>query len=342
MLPLSPTSLSAFRALLATPRTAVIVCHVNADGDAIGSTLALQAFLRQHNWQATVVIPDYYPDFLRFLPGTRNIVRTPKQPQQVAQTIQQADTIIFLDLGDIRRTATLEPLLTANATATTVLIDHHPEPLIKADITMLHPEASSTCEVIYHIIKELTAEPLPADIATCLYTGIMTDTGNLAYNSNDPELFHTIAELLAAGIDKDQIHRNVYNTFSVDRLRLTGYVLYQKLRVLSPLRASYYTLSRADQQRFHYTKGDAEGLVNLPLQINHHLLSISLREDSEKPNLVWVSLRSVPPLECNTIAQQYFNGGGHPYAAGGKLHLSLTEAEQHTRKALQAISKQLL
>ena len=144
--------------------------------------------------------------------------------------------------------------------------------------------------------------------------------------------------MLAKGIDKDRIYRNVFHVFSVDRLRLTGYVLYQKLKILTPQRASYYTLSRDDQRRFHFIKGDAEGLVNLPLQIKGHRLSISLREDSEKNGLVWVSLRSVDDFPCNLMAEEFFNGGGHKNASGGKLYCSLPEAERIVREAVKKYS----
>lgn len=163
----------------------------------------------------------------------------------------------------------------------------------------------------------------------------MTDTGGFTYNSTQPEIFYIISLLLAKGIDKDKIYRNVFHVYSIDRLRLTGYVLYQKLKVLTPYRASYYTISREDQKRFHFIKGDAEGLVNMPLQIKGHRLSISLREDTEKDNTIWVSLRSVDDFPCNKMAEEFFNGGGHKNASGGRLYCSLTEAEKTVREAIR-------
>jgi phosphoesterase RecJ-like protein len=184
-------------------------------------------------------------------------------------------------------------------------------------------------------------ENMTRSMAANIYCGMMTDTGGFTYNSNQPEIYTIISMLLAKGIDKDKIYRNIYHVFSIDRLRLTGYVLYQKLRMLTPLRASYYTLSKEEQRRFHFIKGDAEGLVNMPLQLRNHRLSISLREDSEKPNVIWVSLRSVDDFPCNEMSQRFFNGCGHKNASGGKLFCSLQEAEKIVRDAIQSYASLL-
>ena len=170
---------------------------------------------------------------------------------------------------------------------------------------------------------------------------MMTDTGAFTYNSDNCDIYFIVSQLLTKHINKDKIYRNVYHNFSEDRLRLTGYVLYQKLVVKPALHASYFTLTRADLKRFHFMKGDAEGLVNMPLQIKGHKLSISLREDTEKENMVWVSLRSVDQFPCNEMAAQFFNGGGHLNASGGRLQCSIDEAVSITEKAIAAFEKLL-
>ena len=175
-------------------------------------------------------------------------------------------------------------------------------------------------------------------MAVTTYCGMMTDTGGFTFNSTRPEIFFIISLLLEKGIDKDKIYRNVFNNFSDFRLRLVGYVLYEKLRILTPLRASYYILTKQDLKRFHYVKGDAEGLVNMPLQLKGHRLSISLREDTDKQNLIWVSLRSVDDFPCNEMAAQFFNGGGHKNASGGRLNCSVKEAEVIVREAVKAFA----
>ena len=223
-----------------------------------------------------------------------------------------------------------------------LLIDHHPNPNIQTVLSLSYPNTSSTAEIVFRLIWQLGGyDSMTKEMAITTYCGMMTDTGGFTFNSTKPEIFFIISQLLAKGIDKDKIYRNIYHVFSINRLRFTGYVLYQKLKVLTPLRASYYTISKEEQHRFHFMKGDAEGLVNLPLQIKGLRLSISLREDTEKENLVWVSLRSVDDFACNKVAAQFFNGGGHLNASGGKLYCSLAEAEKITRKAIQTYAKQL-
>ena len=165
----------------------------------------------------------------------------------------------------------------------------------------------------------------------------MTDTGGFTYNSSSPEVYFIISQLLTKGINKDKIYRNVYNNYSEWRMRLIGYVLYQKLQVFTDKRASYFALTRQDLKRFHYMKGDAEGLVNMPLQIKNLQLSISLREDTERDNLIWVSLRSVDDFSCTKVAERWFNGGGHLNASGGRLNCSMEEAERIVRQAISEL-----
>ena len=167
---------------------------------------------------------------------------------------------------------------------------------------------------------------------------MMTDTGGFTYNSCSPEIYFIISQLLTTGINKDKIYRNVFHNYSEWRLRLIGYVLYQRLKVFPKQHAAYYSLTRQDLTRFHYIKGDAEGLVNMPLQIKGMQLSISLREDTEKENLVWVSLRSVDNFSCTKMAEKYFNGGGHLNASGGRLECSLEEAEKIAEKAIMDLT----
>ena len=291
---------------------------------------------------ATVIAPDQFPDFLKWLPGVDRVLRYDKKKDEATTLIHNADLVCCMDFNVLSRaTEELGRVLEASGKPF-LMIDHHLAPSINTVMSLSYPHLCSTSEVVFRLIWQLGGyEGMTRDMATTAYCGMMTDTGGFTFNSNDPEIFFIISQLLAKGIDKDKIYRNVYNVFSIDRLRFTGYVLYQKLRVLTPLRASYYTISREEQRRFHFIKGDAEGLVNLPLQIKGLRLSVSLREDSEKDNVIWVSLRSVDDFACNRLAEQFFNGGGHKNASGGKLFCSLKEAEQITRNAIQAYAKQL-
>lgn len=333
------------RDLINNSTSIVLVCHINADGDALGSMLTWGEYLRQQGKEVTMVAPDQYPDFLHWLPGQQGIMRFDKKKTEVAEAIQKADLICILDLNDFSRTgAELATLLQEKADngGKFLLIDHHLSPQIKAEVSVSFPELSSTCELVFRLLWQLGGyEAMTKEMAITNYCGMMTDTGGFTFNSTRPEIFFIISQLLAKDIDKDKIYRNIYHVYSIDRMRLTGFVLYQKLKVMTPLRASYYTISREDQKRFRFIKGDAEGLVNMPLQIRGHRLSISLREDSEKPNLVWVSLRSVDDFPCNEMAARFFNGGGHKNASGGRLYCSLREAETVARNAIKAFAKLL-
>ena len=170
---------------------------------------------------------------------------------------------------------------------------------------------------------------------------MMTDTGGFLYNSSRPEIFFIIGELLTKHIDKDRIYRNVYHNYSEDRIRLMGYVMYEKLVYLPEYHTTFYTITKEEQRRFHFVKGDAEGLVNIPQQIKGLRLSISLREDTEKPRLVWVSLRSVDDFPCNKMASDFFNGGGHLNASGGHLNMTIDEAVEVVHQAIAAYASQL-
>jgi phosphoesterase RecJ-like protein len=170
---------------------------------------------------------------------------------------------------------------------------------------------------------------------------MMTDTGGFTYGSNRPEIFFIISQLLTKGINKDKIYRNVYHNYSSWAIRLRGFIMYNKLNVLDSVHASYFTLTRKEMELFHFMKGDAEGLVNIPLQIKGMKLSISLREDNQKDNLIWVSLRSIDDFPCNKMAEEFFNGGGHLNASGGKLSCTMEEAEEIVREAIKSYEELL-
>lgn len=319
-----------------------ITCHVNPDGDALGSSLGWASYLVSLGKKVTVICPDQYPDFLLWLPNSEKIVRYDKHPDKVAIALENADLIFCLDYNGYGRLDMMADAV-KNTSAMKIMIDHHPNPEIDTVLTISHPEMSSTCELIFRIVWQLGGfENMNKHYAVPIYCGMMTDTGGFTFNSTRPEIFFIISQLLTKGIDKDRIYRNVFNNYSEHRLRLLGYVLNEKLVVDNYRHASYYSLSREELARFKYIKGDAEGLVNMPLQIKGHKLSISLREDTERDNLVWVSLRSVDDFPCNEVAAQFFNGGGHLNASGGRLDCSIEEAEKIAQKAIKSFEKRLI
>lgn len=311
----------------------VITTHTSPDGDAIGSSLGLWHYLRNRGKEVHVIVPNNFPDFLRWMSGTDEIVRYDKHKEQADQLIAGADIICCLDYNEISRIdAVGEPVLASKARK--IMIDHHLHPSDFCSIIISHPEISSASEIVFRFICRLGGfDDISFEAAECIYCGMMTDTGSFTYNSNNPEIYYIISELMSKGIDKDAIYRRVYNTYSEGRLRLQGYVLYCKMKLFHEYNAALISLDREEQKRFHYNKGDTEGLVNIPLSVKGIIFSAFLREDTEK-DMVKISLRSVGSFPCNQIASEYFGGGGHLNASGGEFYGPLKDAENILKQAL--------
>ena len=327
--------------LISDAETILITCHKSPDGDAIGSSLGLADYLRHLGKEPVVIVPDQYPDFLMWLPNTEKIIRYDKQRDKADLLFKIADLVFCLDYNAPSRVDEMEKALVSSP-ATRVLIDHHLNPDVPADLIISEPEASSTCELVFRLVWQMGAFPtLTKQFAVPIYCGMMTDTGGFTYNSSRPEIYFIISELLTKRIDKDKIYRNVYHNYSESRIRLMGYVMYEKLVYMPEYNAAYYTLTKDELKRFRFIKGDAEGLVNIPQQIKGLRLSISLREDTEKDRVVWVSLRSVDNFPCNLMAEEFFNGGGHLNASGGRLNCSMDEAVKIVKDAIIAYENKL-
>ena len=329
------------RSLFHESQMVVLCCHQNPDGDALGSMLGMAEYLRQQDRETVMVVPDQYPDYLQWLPNSDKLVRYDKRKDYVDTLLKMCDLIVCLDFNTLSRTDQMESALSGSP-AKKILIDHHPNPDIDTVLCISHPKASSTSELVFRVVWQLGGfEEMGKHFAIPVYTGMMTDTGGFTYNSSNCDIYYIISQLLTKRIDKDKIYRNVYHNYSENRIRLMGYVMYETMVYDAPRHAAYFTLSRDDLKRFHFIKGDAEGLVNIPQQIKGLKLSISLREDTEKENLVWVSLRSVDDFPCNEVAARFFNGGGHLNASGGRLECSLDEAVRITQQAIAAFEDQL-
>ena len=319
----------------------VICAHRSPDGDAIGSSLAWSQYLHSLGKKVSIIMPNPFPDFLRWLPGAQYISFYDKNEAQATKTIEEAHVIFCLDFNGLNRLQDMGKVI-EKTKADRIIIDHHLDPdRSMAKMVISHPEMSSTCELVFRLIHQLGGfESMTKPMATAIYTGMMTDTGGFTYSSNNPEIYLIISMLLTKGIDKDKIYRNVFNNYSEHRLRFTGYILNEKLRFLENNKASIFTITREEMQRFHFIRGDAEGLVNMPLQVKGMRLSISLREDTEK-DVVRVSLRSVDDFPCNKMAEQFFNGGGHLNASGGELPFPLEDAVKTAEEAIKTF-KELL
>lgn len=331
--PFPSSDLEALKALVDQNNFFVILCHTNPDGDAIGSSCGLAEYLRAKGKSATVIVPDAYPDFLNWVPGVQESVRADKYPEKAALMLKTADVIFVLDLNEPKRTESMEQLL-VEARQPKVLVDHHLNPADFCTLTFSRPQASSASELIYRLIDGMgDAAVVNKSCATCLYTGIMTDTGAFAFSSSDPELFVIVSHLLERGIDKDRIYNRVFHCYSRDRLQFFGYMLYQNMRVYPDKRAALLTLTKKEMERFNLLRGETDGLVNQPLQIRNVDFVCFLREDTERPHIN-VSLRSEGSFPCNKFAARYFNGGGHLNASGGRYFGSLDDAVKIFEEAL--------
>ena len=336
---ISQNNIEAVKAVVENGRKFVILAHKNPDGDAAGSTLALCHYLHSIGKEAVVVLPNALPTFFDWMPGVADILLYDTCKEQCDSAIATADVLFCLDFNVLSRTGDVTPALLASS-ATKVLIDHHPQPSEEFDVLISHPEACSTCELVFRVIAALGGvEALNLEMAQCVYTGMMTDTGAFAYASTRKEVYLIIAELLDKGIDKDWIYRKVFYNFSVTKMRLWGYAMYDKLKVYNKYNAALITLSHSELMRFYASKGDTEGLVNQPLQIKGLRFSCFLRE--EQPGKINVSLRSVDDFPCNAVAAEFFNGGGHKNASGGEMYGTMEMAVERFRQVLQKYKAQL-
>ena len=326
-----------------------IFTHQSPDGDAMGSSLAMYHYIISLGKEAQVIVPNAFPDFLAWMPGADSVLLYDTHQAQADAYLDAADLVICTDFNAPSRIGALGDKM-ISLTCPKVMIDHHLHPSDFADFIVSIPEASSTCELVYEVLMNsqdpLAKRPLSnseasntqRNIAQCLYTGLMTDTGNFSYNSNRPQIYPMIASLIEAGVDKDAIYNAVFNQYSVDRMKLVGYCLYQKMRVFPEHHAALIYLNRKELYRFNFQKGDAEGIVNMPLQSKDIHYSVFMREDKATPDemeknggiktKIKLSFRSQGDRPVNVFASEVFNGGGHANAAGGEYYGTLAEAVQ--------------
>lgn len=316
-----------------------IVVHRNPDGDAIGSSQALALYLRGMGKEANVIAPNIFPDFLKWIDSAEKVIIYEQNSALADNCLHSADVIFCLDFNALSRIGDIANVV-KELSVPRVLIDHHLNPEDSFDVSVSYTAACSTSELVYYLLEFLNeGTTLPRNIAECVYTGIMTDTGNFAYASNRKELYMLVARLIEAGIDKDAIYRKVFYSYSVDRLRLFGYVMNNKLQYFPKKNATVMTLSYNELRKFNAMKGDTEGLVNMPLQIKGLRFSCFLRE--EQPGKINVSLRSVGDFPCNKVASDFFNGGGHKNASGGEVLGTMSEAVERFKKAIEIYAEEL-
>ncbi len=310
----------------------VIVTHISPDGDAMGSSLGLYHFLTSQGKTVNIIVPNAFPEFLKWMPGAKDITLYDKNKECANKLIADADMICCLDFNALKRIEEMG-IAVKEAKARKVMIDHHPFPDDICSIVMSHPEISSTSELVFRLISRMGCfDDITKEGAECIYTGMMTDTGSFTYNSNNQEIYFIISQLISKGIDKDDINRNVYNTYSESRLRLMGYVLHSKMKVYPEYQAAMISLTQDELKEFNYVKGDSEGFVNIPLSIKEVKFVVFFREDTD---MIKVSLRSVGDFPCNKFASEYFGGGGHLNASGGEFYGTMQQAIEIFEQALE-------
>lgn len=340
---IAPELIESARQLIDKYDRFVVCTHMSPDGDALGSSLATANMLRRKGKQAVVVFNDTPGENLSFIPGAKGElvydVQDPSQPstKEAAQkAIREAECFIITDLNVPSRMGDMRDEVMASQ-APKILIDHHIGPSeTDFDVVVSHPEASSACELVYTFFMQLGDDALiDRNIATELYCGMMTDTGQFVFASNRPQVYMIVARLLQEGFEKEQLHRDLVLE-PERRARLKGYVLQQKMQILHDHKAAFFSLNKTELKRFNHQKGDSEGFVNMPLDIYGVMVSAFFREEK---NFVKVSLRSKGDYPVNLLAQKFFNGGGHKNASGGEFHGSLEQAEQLFVKALPLFDK---
>ncbi|HEY8512098.1 MAG TPA: bifunctional oligoribonuclease/PAP phosphatase NrnA [Cyclobacteriaceae bacterium] len=312
------------KVLLGQPRKAVVLMHYKPDADALGSSLALAAWLKKGNHSVTVISPSDYPSFLNWMPGNSDVVIfQPGRSDGPARAIAEADLVFCLDFSSLSRINELGEMV-RRSSAKTVLIDHHLDPERFADFEEWDSSAASTAELVYRLIVELGGEDkIDCCIADCLYAGLMTDTGSFRHNNTTQEVFVTAASLVEKGANPHKVSKLIYDNNTLSRLRLMGYVLSQKLQIVPELKTAYITLSRDELRQYESQTGDTEGLVNYGLSIRDIVLSVLIYE--RKDGSVKLSFRSIGDFSVNDFARQHFEGGGHKNAAGGQSSLSLND-----------------
>lgn len=317
MNPLHSSELEKLKQALAAPEGKIfLVPHINPDGDAVGSTLGLSRMLQNAGKQTVAVMPNDFPDFLSWVSGSEQVKIYDKQKEEVKALLQEASLLICLDFNQSSRTGELGELL-ENFEGTSVLIDHHPFPQQFTNIQFSHPDYSSTCELVLHLVQAIGYEKyIDREAAEALFCGILTDTGSFRHGVSHAETFQSVSQLVKLGARPELVSHQVMNNYSANRMQLMGHCLSECMLIIPELHAAIMWLSLDTQHRFNYKKGDNEGFVNMPLSIKGIHLSALFTENQHQ---VKGSLRSQGDFPVNEIASKYFGGGGHRNAAGCEI-----------------------
>jgi phosphoesterase RecJ-like protein len=318
--------------LLDSADNILLISHINPDGDAIGSQLALYHYLASKGKKAGMMCPNNLQEFIKWMDGSDKINVFIRKRKKCITLIESADLILMMDFNQPNRLGEAEEYVTRSS-ATKVIIDHHLEPKDFANLIISDPSSCSTSELVHEMVTLMNGGPfLNKSYSEDIYVGIITDTGNFEHGSYTGRTLRIIAGLLESGVDKDQLLNIVYNNFSVDRMRLMGLALNERMTVLSEYRTAYISLTKKDLADFNHVKGDTEGFVNLPLSIKGINFSVLF---IEKDNFVKLSFRSKGKFPVNEFASKYFAGGGHLNASGGEFYDTLEKTIKYFLKVLE-------
>lgn len=332
-------SISELKTLLASPLKIVITTHHKPDGDAMGSSLGLYAFLIQKGHHVSVITPTDYPDFLHWLPNNSDVIIFTEQQQKSVELVNEADLIFCCDFNTLSRINELGEYI-RNAAAPKLMIDHHLEPEDFDSYRHWNINACAAAQLVYDFIKnELhEGELINKDVATCLYTGIMTDSGSFRFPSATSDVYRIAADLIDLGAEHWRIHQLVYDNASENRLRFLGHCLSNKLEIVRDFNTAIITVSAAELKQYEIMTGDTEGIVNYALSINGIKLAAFIIERTDRVKL---SLRSTGDFPANEICKKYFEGGGHRNAAGGSSDLGLEDTISKFKSILPEYKTQL-
>ncbi len=306
--------------LISSSDNILIICHINPDGDAVGSQLALYHYLTLKGRHVDMIAPNNLQEFLKWMPGADQIRVFIRHRAECIELISKAGLIIMTDFNQPGRLGEAEKYVVSSE-AGKVIIDHHLDPVDFADLTISDPSKCSTAELVYELTALMDGKPCTGnEFSECIYVGIISDTGNLDHGALTGRTFRIVADLLDNGIDREKVMNVVYNNYSADRMRLMGLALNKRMEILPEFKTAYMYLTRQDLSDFNHVKGDTEGFVNLPLSIKDIVFSVLF---IEKENHVKISFRSKGSFPVNKFASDYFSGGGHMNASGGEYYDSL-------------------
>lgn len=331
---------TALKDLLAQPKKIVITTHHKPDGDAMGSSLGLYNYLIQQGHHTTVITPTDYPDFLSWMPGNFEVVIYTEKAEQANRLIADADIVFCLDFNNLSRINEMG-IKVRESKSYKIMIDHHLEPEDFDDYRHWDINACAAAQLVYSFIVDVldNKKLINKDVATCLYTGIMTDSGSFRLPNTTSAVHRVVADLIDAGAVNYRIHELVYNSASQNRLRFLGHCLLNCLEVLPEFNTALIVVSKQDLEKYHVNTGDTEGVVNYALSMaSIHLAAFIV----ERKDQVKLSLRSKGDFPANEICKLYFSGGGHRNAAGGQSTASLQDVVNQFKTILPEYKKLLI